>query len=1532
MFSVPQSSKSEFLDKARQAREERKGQKEKERAAINIQALVRRFLCRCRLQKQIRKEVDDYFQASETGTSKRNALSIFKIARKLLFIFRQEDKMRFEKLCRAILASMEVENEPKVWYVSLALSKDLTIPWLKQIKDVLWTCCQLLKNLKPDILQDNKLVTLYLTMLVTFTDTSTWRIVRGKEALRPPLTKICENIMGHLNQKGFYSVLQILLTNGLARSKPSLSKGTLTAIFTLSLRPVIAAHFSDNLLRSFLIHIMSVPAVISHLNVLTPECMGSIQTHDLLRKFILFLSREEQCSDICVCLEGSHTLCLLGNLIHLGYLNEKVLEEEASHFVKDLTDMLSYCQRYVSQKKSNLTHWHPVLGWFSQTVDYGLNESMPLVTKQLQYLWGVSVIRTLFSDVLSKKLESQEPTPPPPQPSTSQNNLPVKNLFKRAFQKSASVRNILKPVGGKRVDSAEVQKVCSICVLYQTALSTLTQIRLQILTGLTHLDDLLPKLWAFICELGPQGGLKLFMECLNNDTEESKQLLSMLMLFCDCSRHLITILDDIEVYEEQTSFKIEELITISSFLNTFVYKMIWDGILENAKGEKLELFHSVHGWLMVLYERDCRRRFTPDDHWLRKDLKPSLLFQELEKGKKRAQLLLQYIPHVIPHKNRVLLFRNIVTKEKENLGLVETSSASPHVTHITIRRSRMLEDGYDQLRRLPVNSIKGVIRVKFVNDLGVDEAGIDQDGVFKEFLEEIIKKVFNPALNLFKTTSGNERLYPSPTSYIHENHLQLFEFVGKMLGKAVYEGIVVDVPFASFFLSQVLGHHHSTFYSSIDELPSLDSEFYKNLTSIKRYDGDVGDLGLTLSYDEDVMGQLVCHELIPGGKTMPVTNENKISYIHLMAHFRMHTQIKEQTAAFIRGFRSIINPEWLHMFSTPEVQRLVSGDNAEIDLDDLKKHTVYYGGFHSSHRVIIWLWDILSSDFNAEERAMFLKFVTSCSRPPLLGFAYLKPPFSIRCVEVSDDQYINDLNQQNIHEQQSSEPVTSPMVQSPAKRNGRLTCRRTRLGEPCLKTYPVECVHLLERARVAFQAGRILKESFRQAQLEAVVRMLEEHECDFVDALGRDLHKPRFETVVSELMLVKNEALYAINNLKKWMQPQHVERNLSTTLDECLVVSEPLGVVFIIGTWYSPVQTCLVPLVGAIAAGNCAIIGPSECTVHTSELLHRLFPFYLDNKILIFLKECFHVILAGTNDLPEVVELKFDHVLFTGNRGEGSRIAQAAARTLTPVTLILGGKNPCYVDQQCDLATTAQRIAWARFHNAGQSLVAPDYILCHEDVKDKLVQALKCCLNQFYGSDPRESRSLGRMVNLEIFNRTRDILWRSGKVAVGGQVIEAEKYIAPTILTDVAESDPIMQQDIFGPILPVLTVNDVDEAIAFINKQEKPLCVYAYSSSSKVISRLMSETSSGSFCSNDSVLQSVMVALPFGGVGGSGMGSHHGRYSFDTFSHKKSCLLRGTRFECVTYLRYPPYEDRNLSLMTWASTLSQKSQGWCQIL
>lgn len=485
MFTVSQTSRAWFIDKARQAREERLVQKERERAAVGIQARVRSFLCRRRLQREIRREIDEFFKADDAGSSRRGALCIFKIARKLLFLFRmKEDNERFEKLCRCILSSMDAENEPKVWYVSLALSKDLTLLWIKQIKDILWHCCEFLERLKPEILQDSKLITLYLTMLVTFTDTSTWKILRGKgESLRPAMNHICANIMGHLNQHGLYSVLQILLTRGLARPRPCLSKGTLTAAFSLALRPVLAAQFSDNLLRPFLIHIMSVPALVTHLSIVAPERLTVVESHDMLRKFITYLRAQDRCRDVCECLEGCHTLCLMGNLLHLGSLSPRVLEEETDGFVSLLTQMLCYCQKYVTQKKSNLTHWHPVLGWFSQSVDYGLNESMPLVTKQLQFLWGVPLIRIFFSDILSKKLlENQEPAAHA-QPASPQSVLPVKNLLKRAFQKSASVRNILKPVGGRRVDSAEVQKVCNICVLYQTSLTTLTQIRLQILTG-----------------------------------------------------------------------------------------------------------------------------------------------------------------------------------------------------------------------------------------------------------------------------------------------------------------------------------------------------------------------------------------------------------------------------------------------------------------------------------------------------------------------------------------------------------------------------------------------------------------------------------------------------------------------------------------------------------------------------------------------------------------------------------------------------------------------------------------------------------------------------------------------------------------------------------------------------------------------------------------------------------------------------------------------------------------------------------------
>ncbi|KAK6044738.1 HECT-domain protein [Cooperia oncophora] len=317
---------------------------------------------------------------------------------------------------------------------------------------------------------------------------------------------------------------------------------------------------------------------------------------------------------------------------------------------------------------------------------------------------------------------------------------------------------------------------------------------------------------------------------------------------------------------------------------------------------------------------------------------------EFEKKTSRGVLLMRKLSHLI------------LSQGKD--AVVQESSIESSATLITVARNRLVEDGYRQLSMLSTRALKSTIRVKFINQQGLDEAGIDQDGVFKEFLELTIKQVFDPALNLFRSTAAGV-LYPSATSSVHEDHLALFQFVGRILAKAVYEGIVVDVQLAPVLLAAMLGGRR---LCAFDELSQLDPELYRNLTFVKKYDGDVSDLSLTFSIDEDFMGKINTVDLVPGGRTIQVTNENKIDYVHRMAHHRVFSQTKQQCRAFVSGAQSVLNPAWLFLFAPYELQFIII-------------------------------------------RAMsVVKFVTSCSRPPLLGFSYLEPPFSIRCVEVSDDQ------------------------------------------------------------------------------------------------------------------------------------------------------------------------------------------------------------------------------------------------------------------------------------------------------------------------------------------------------------------------------------------------------------------------------------------------------------------------------------------------------------------------------------------------
>lgn len=437
----------------------------------------------------------------------------------------------------------------------------------------------------------------------------------------------------------------------------------------------------------------------------------------------------------------------------------------------------------------------------------------------------------------------------------------------------------------------------------------------------------------------------------------------------------------------------------------------------------------------------------------------------------------------------------------------------------------------------------------------------------------------------------------------------------------------------------------------------------------------------------------------------------------------------------------------------------------------------------------------------------------------------------------------------------------------------------------------------VERLRRSFDAGRTRPLGWRREQLMAVRAMLRENSADLEAALHSDLGKPAMEGFMADIGAVAMEAASALKALKKWTTPEKVSTPLSLRPGRARIVREPLGVVLIISPWNYPVQLLLSPLVGAIAAGNCAVLKPSEVSAHTSDALARLVPRYLD-------PDAIHLVEGGVEETTAVLAERFDHIFYTGNGRVARVVMEAAARHLTPVTLELGGKSPCVVDRDVDIDLTARRIAWGKFINAGQTCVAPDYVLVHEEREEELIEALARTVRAFYGDDPKQSKSYGRVIN-ERHHRRLTSLLKDADIAIGGQADASECYLAPTVLRNVKPGDPAMDDEIFGPILPVLPVPDVESAIQFVNQREKPLALYVFSRDTQVEDAVIARTSSGGACVNGTVLHLANPNLPFGGVGPSGTGSYHGRASFETFSHRKSVLTRGWRFDAK--MMYPPY-------------------------
>jgi aldehyde dehydrogenase (NAD+) len=447
--------------------------------------------------------------------------------------------------------------------------------------------------------------------------------------------------------------------------------------------------------------------------------------------------------------------------------------------------------------------------------------------------------------------------------------------------------------------------------------------------------------------------------------------------------------------------------------------------------------------------------------------------------------------------------------------------------------------------------------------------------------------------------------------------------------------------------------------------------------------------------------------------------------------------------------------------------------------------------------------------------------------------------------------------------------------------------------------------NMMQKLRACFASGRTRDIAWRRAQLGALARMMASEEAAFLDALHRDLGKPRAESLTGEVDIVRKEARLMARNLRHFMRPAKVRSPLVTFPARSSIVPEPLGVALIIGAWNYPVQEILAPLAGALAAGNCAVLKPSELAPATAALIARLVPQYLDPAAVAVLE-------GDARTVEALLQHRFDTIFFTGSSAVGRLVMAAAARHLTPVTLELGGKCPAIVAGDADIAVTARRLAWGRFMNAGQLCIAPDYVYAHVDIHDRLVTALGDAIRAFYGEDPKGSPDYGRIVNQRHFDRISAYL-DQGRIAHGGTTDREALYIAPTVLTDPQPGSAVMEEEIFGPVLPLIAWSKEEEVYEALARRPSPLAVYAFSKSSAFLERARTATRSGTFMSNDVVLFQTNPALPFGGLGESGLGRFHGRHSFDAFSHQRAVMLRG--FGLDSAVRYPPYDARKLKLL-----------------
>lgn len=719
---------------------------------------------------------------------------------------------------------------------------------------------------------------------------------------------------------------------------------------------------------------------------------------DRLRQWALNTFHFKQIESMGEDLSGNGFLFLLANLIELWNNSKNASRSEDEMRLVNYTSSLMNCiAPYFSDRQTPLyPHYHPVFKWSKASWGNSIPAAVfDKVMKQLEYVWSRSFMDQVFQGIVQFEEQKRKAT-----------------IFKNQDSGSGEIA----------LFSMEVESIFS---MYIQMTKLFKAQRKVIFYRIAFTSKLMKQLWKLMNQFGPKGNMHIYLDAAKRKDIDKEPLIQVLRVFCEACSIVFLTLDDVDIFKRQEPFSPSDLIQISGFLNSFYFSLIQQQTdVPTELPPAADSFKSARRLLLQIYDLDLHHPFCPPNHWLlismSKGIKSffssifnnvelggsnsiitkktsssssaSLFLSNLRQGDPVPLRVLQLMPHTVSFDMRLKIFRDWIALDR-SIIINKTNGKV-----ITVRRGQVLEDGFQGLSGLSPSAWKGTIRVAFVNEVGATEAGIDQGGPFKDFLTMMISEAFEPNYGLFSSTKTNS-FYPSATSIVHgRNHILLFEFIGKAIGKALYEGILLDVKFAGFLLARLLGRN-----VFLEELKELDEEVWKSLTFIKHYEGDVEDLGLTFEADENNFGKVESHELKYRGKSTAVTDGNKIEYVYLMADYKLNQRAKEQTKAFIHGFRSIISENWIKLFSPPELQRVLSGEDTDFDISDLRKHTEYQDGYFDLHPVIRLLWQIVG-ELSSTEKRTFLKFATGCPKPPLGGFEYLQPPFTVRMVSTDTSE------------------------------------------------------------------------------------------------------------------------------------------------------------------------------------------------------------------------------------------------------------------------------------------------------------------------------------------------------------------------------------------------------------------------------------------------------------------------------------------------------------------------------------------------